>query len=178
MRRQYPIGPGYKAKVKYLGEIKEVIGPTELEHGSIAWIPWEMAKVFADRVEILEYEQALVDTMKGHPVTGDPDDLPGFVCMECWENGELAVFRNYFVLTGHIGSHRPGHGWPKGRPRKPQPEKKLGRPRGTTREVMAKRHAKEERRRHRAERQAGVSSNVSDEIHGEAIQEAGIPAAG
>lgn len=113
-----------KVLVRSLSDLPEGIGSTLLEYGDTGWCSWDMAKVLVaeGKVEIIEFEQALTDTVKGRECIGDPLDLPGFVCMECWEQGVLVIYAKEAQMTGHMGSHRPGHGYPKGRPRKPKEE--------------------------------------------------------
>lgn len=137
--------------VRFTGMIPEGIGRQVFETGDTGWIAYETALQMAHCFEILEYEQAHVDTLANREPFGEPCDLPGFVCMECWEQGKLTVYPKMVQLKGHTGSHNPNHGWPKGRPRKPVEPKKGGRPKGTTKEVMEKRRKQEARRKQRAQ---------------------------
>lgn len=124
--RDKGVQPVGKCFVQCTCDVPEMVGAVLLERDSTAWIDWPSAKVLRDegKAEIIEYDQVLVDSVKGRPVMGEPLDLPGFVCDECWEQGKLTIYGREKQLEGHACSHRPNHGWPKGRPRKQKGDRK------------------------------------------------------
>jgi len=129
-----------EARVRSKAATTEAVGSVTLEPGESAWIGWMAAKGLESRgkVEILEYEQSLVEQARrsvGEDWQGDPGSLPGLLCQECLAVGKISIFANQWQMNGHTGSHRPGHGKhlsppkpkpPVGRakkPRKSQPAK-------------------------------------------------------
>jgi hypothetical protein len=107
--------------IRLLSELSETIGAKTIQPGECAWIEWEpalaLSKADPPKVEFIEYEQRLIDST-GHLT--DIDDMPGFVCEKCLDEGKIVRFATPKAYAGHHVHHCENR---KPRARKPPKEK-------------------------------------------------------
>ena len=147
MRHRQPEG---RARVLSLSRVAESIGNVTIEPGECGWVGWSAALSFVrdGLAQVVEYEAVLVEPaeLMGEAIPTNLDETPGFFCQECLEQGRYVRFASEARLYGHIGSHRPGHGWPRGRPHS---KKKI---REIERREKQRNYMREYHKRHRDER--------------------------
>jgi hypothetical protein len=108
-RQDLPTGIEGQCLAKSLCAGTEVVGGVLFEPGDVKWVLWTAVHAMPGQFEILKFDRGLVDSVRKCGMPKSPDDIPGFVCMDCWDKGKFAVFATRMALIGHVGgqNYRP-----------------------------------------------------------------------